>query len=92
MAVAGLTLNKEQMNRILKGWDIVRIVRLLLGVAATIYSISSKEYVFLMVGGLLLFQAAMNISCCGAGGCSTDSQQKKGIYSNQIKKYEPSKK
>lgn len=80
------------MNRILKNWDIPRAVRLLLGIVATIYSISSKDYIFLMLGGVLLFQAIMNMSCCGAGGCYTDKQQKENIYGNQIKKYEPNRK
>lgn len=80
------------MNRILRNWDLTRIIRLLLGMAVAIYSISSKEYIFLILGGILLFQAIMNVSCCGAGGCYTDNQQKKNIYGDQIKKYEPNKK
>lgn len=77
------------MNRILKNWDFVRIVRLLLGVLIAIYSISSKDYIFLVLAGFLLFQAIMNISCCGSGGCNTDTKYKENIYGDQIKKYKP---
>lgn len=80
------------MNRILKNWDFIRVVRLLIGIGIAIYSITSKDYIFFMLGGLLLFQAIMNVSCCGAGGCYTDNQQEKNIYGDQIKKYEPGKK
>ena len=79
----------NKMNHILKNWDFARIVRLLLGVLITIYSISSKDYIFLVLGGLLLFQAIMNISCCGSAGCSTDTKYKENIYGDQIKKYKP---
>lgn len=77
------------MNRILKNWDFARIVRLLLGVLVIIYSISSKDYVFIVLGGLLLVQAIMNISCCGSAGCYTESKHKENIYGDQIKKYKP---
>lgn len=80
------------MNRILKNWDLTRIVRLLLGIVVAIYSITSKDYIFLMLGGILLFQAITNVSCCGAGGCYTDNQQKRTVYGDQIKKYEPDRK
>lgn len=77
------------MNRILKNWNLIRIIRLLLGIIITIYSISSKEYVFLILGGLLSFQAIINASCCGAGGCHPDNKQKENIYGDQIKEYKP---
>ncbi|MDR1706674.1 hypothetical protein [Dysgonomonas sp.] len=77
------------MNRILKNWDFVRIIRLLLGVLIAIYSISSKDYIFLVLAGFLLFQAIMNISCCGSAGCYTDNKHKENIYGDQIKKYKP---
>ena len=77
------------MNRILKNWDLARIIRLFLGVLIAIYSISSKDYIFLALAGLLLSQAIMNISCCGSTGCYTDNKYKENIYGDQIKKYKP---
>ena len=89
MAEAGLILMSNRMKRILKKWDAARIIRLLLGVLIAIYSISTKDYMFLVLGGLLLFQAIMNISCCGSGECDTDTKYKENIYGDQIKKYKP---
>ena len=77
------------MNRILKNWDFARIVRLILGILMAIYSMISQNYIFLVFGGLLLFQAIMNISCCGSAGCYTDNKYKENIYGDQIKKYKP---
>lgn len=76
------------MNRILKNWDIIRIIRLMLGAIVVAYAISSEEYAFLILGGLLLFQAIINVSCCGASGCNT-AKDKENIYGDQIKKYNP---
>lgn len=89
MAEAGLILMSNRMKRILKKWDAARIIRLLLGVLIAIYSISTKDYMFLVLGGLLLFQAIMNISCCGSAGSYTDNKYKENIYGDQIKKYKP---
>ena len=89
MAEAGLILMSNRMKRILMKWDAARIIRLLLGVLIAIYSISTKDYMFLVLGGLLLFQAIMNISCCGSAGCYTDNKYKENIYGDQIKKYKP---
>lgn len=76
------------MNRILKNWDAIRIIRLMLGAVVVAYAISSEEYAFLILGGLLLFQAIMNVSCCGASGCNTaKGKSKENIYGDQIKKY-----
>lgn len=76
------------MNKILKGWDAARIIRLIAGVGIAVYAITSKDYMFLWLAGLFLFQAVMNISCCGAGGCSTSENTKtKQVYENQIKEY-----
>lgn len=89
MEEAGLILNEDKMNSILKNWDLIRVLRFLLAVLVAIYSISSKDYIFLVLAGLLLFQAIMNISCCGYRGYYTDSKLKENIYGDQIKKYKP---
>lgn len=89
MAEVGIILNDNKMNRVLKNWNLFRIIRLLLGIIITIYSLFSQEYVFLILGGLFSFQAIMNVSCCGAGGCYTDNKHKKNIYGDQIKEYKP---
>lgn len=80
----------DKMDRFLKNWDLMRIVRLLAGVGIAVYAISSKDYTFLLLAGLFLFQAIMNISCCGSGGCYTRKDKpKENIYRDQIKKYKP---
>ncbi len=82
------------MKELLKNWDFGRIFRLMVGLAAIIYALTSKEYVFLLLAALFLFQAIFNISCCCAdGGCSTTGQDyPKQVYKDIIKPYKPEKK
>lgn len=76
------------MNNLLKGWDAPRIIRLIAGIGIAVYSIANKDYLFLWLAGLLLFQAVLNLSCCGAGGCSNnDSTKSKQVYKDQIEEY-----
>jgi hypothetical protein len=76
------------MNNLLKGWDAPRIIRLIAGIGIAVYSIANKDYLFLWLAGLLLFQAVLNLSCCGAGGCSNDDSPKsKQVYKDQIEEY-----
>ena len=78
------------MDRLLKNWHFMRIVRLLLGITAAVYAVCSKEYIFFLLSGFLLFQAIMNISCCDSSGCYNGKDKaKETIYGDQIGKYKP---
>lgn len=81
------------MNNILKNWGVARIIRVIAGIGSGIYAIMSREYIFLWLTGILIFQAAFNVSCCGAGGCSSPKAPKtpdtKEAYKGVIKTYKP---
>lgn len=47
----------------------MRFIRLALALAIIIQAVTSSEMLFAVLGGFLLFQAAFNYGCCGAGGC-----------------------
>lgn len=80
------------MNALLKNWDFGRIFKLIAGIAAGVYAITSGEYVFLLLAALFLFQAIFNLSCCGAGGCSSGTNAPKQVYKDIIKPYKPDRK
>ncbi len=65
------------LQRILRNWNLMRFIRLLLGIMIIIQSINHKDYLFAFVGLLFAGMALANIGCCGTGGCSTN------IYSNK---------
>lgn len=58
------------MNKLLTGWNVFRLVRLLIGLAALVQGIIQKEVLLLAGGSWVLFGALFNLGCCGSGGCS----------------------
>jgi hypothetical protein len=60
----------EAIKKYLAGWDLSRIIRLVLGVAMGIGYLSTKESLYLIGGLILTGQAVFNISCPG-GACTT---------------------
>jgi hypothetical protein len=80
------------MNELLKNWDTARVIRLVAGVGVGVYALVSKDYLFLWLAGIFLFQALMNVSCCGAGGCAAGTRtEQKPVYGDQIETYHPKK-
>lgn len=75
-------------NLLLKNWDFVRTLRLLIGLGVGGYAAWAGDYFLVTLGGLFIIQAVFNLSCCGSGGCSVASQ-KKTLYQDVIKPYHP---
>ena len=75
-------------NLLLKNWDFVRTLRLLIGLGVGGYAAWAGDYFLAALGGLFIIQAVFNLSCCGSGGCSVASQ-KKTLYQSVIKPYHP---
>ncbi|WP_288315599.1 hypothetical protein [uncultured Mediterranea sp.] len=75
-------------NLLLKNWDFVRTLRLLIGLGVGGYAAWAGDYFLAALGGLFIIQAVFNLSCCGSGGCSVASQ-KKTLYQDVIKPYHP---
>lgn len=62
---------------LLKGWNWIRVFRLVVGTAALVQGILYHNNVLWMMGGLLLVQAVFNMGCCGVGGCAVTPSAKK---------------
>lgn len=75
-------------NLLLKNWDFVRTLRLLIGLGVGGYAAWAGDYFLATLGGLFIIQALFNLSCCGSGGCSVASQNKT-LYQDVIKPYHP---
>jgi hypothetical protein len=58
------------MKNFLAGWNVFRIIRLLIGIAALVQGIIQKEGLVLVAGSWILFGALFNRGCCGSGGCT----------------------
>ena len=53
---------------LLKNWNLMRILRLVIGIWAIVEAIQSKEPLLGIMGGILLFMAVTNTGCFGAKG------------------------
>jgi hypothetical protein len=79
----------KQIKDYFKGWEIARIIRGVLGILLLVTFYFDRQQLFLLVGIMLSFQAAFNISCPG-GSCSPNIDKNvKQIV--DVKKYEPQK-
>lgn len=76
------------MKRLFYGWNTARLIRLLIGVGLGIYAFIEGDYLFLLLGGVFIMQSLLNVSCCGAAGCSADKGgRREEAYKGQIKRY-----
>ena len=61
------------MKAILSGWNIMRMIRLVLGIAILVQGIVAKDAVTLVLGLILGGMAVANVGCCGTNGCAIKS-------------------
>lgn len=72
------------MRTITKNWNLARILRLFLGLAAVAQGIFTGEIMMMVAGGLIAAMGLFNIGCCGAGGCEIKPAVKKESVSKEI--------
>lgn len=58
-------------NTILTGWNIMRWLRLALGVALAYQAFTTQNGLIGLLAGIVIFQALANTGCCGTSACST---------------------
>ena len=58
------------MTAITQGWNFMRILRLILGIAILVQGIVAKDTMAMVLGVVFGGMAVANIGCCGAGGCA----------------------
>lgn len=62
---------------LLKSWDFMRVLRLILGAFALVQSIITSDIVLGVLGSAIGIMAIYNIGCCGSGGCNTNYKSTK---------------
>ncbi len=58
------------MKKLLINWNLMRFVRLVLGIIIIIQGIITKQYIFALIGLLFAAMALLNIGCCGTMVCN----------------------
>ena len=57
-------------------WNLLRFIRLVLGVMIGMQAIATADWLAGMIAGVFLFQVVTNTGCCGINGCNTSYQTK----------------
>ena len=60
------------MKVILEGWNFMRALRLILGVAILVQGIVAKDVLTIVLGAAFVGMALANIGCCGTHGCAVN--------------------
>ena len=58
---------------IFSGWDVLRLLRLALGIFCLGDALVQKNLLTGVIGTVLLYQALFNTGCCGSGGCAINT-------------------
>ena len=66
--------NSVAMKAITQGWNFMRILRLILGIAILVQGIVAKDATAIVLGVVFGGMAVANIGCCGAGGCAVNNR------------------
>lgn len=59
------------MKNYLRTWNFMRVLRLALGIFVIAQGIQSKEWWFVVMGGLFSLMPILNIGCYGVSACNT---------------------
>lgn len=74
------------MKQYLKNWNLMRVIRFIIGILIIIQGVQSKDWLFLFAG---LFFAALplfNIGCCNSKICNTTTRRVYKHSSDNIEK------
>ena len=66
------------MERITKGWNFVRLIRLALGLFITVQSLTTRDWTLACAGLFLTGTALFNWGCCGLYGCQPMIKRQSG--------------
>ena len=67
-----LKIKSDNMRTLLSNWNLMRIIRLVLGTVILVQGIIGKDFVSIVFGVLFGGMAVLNMGCC-SGGCSVNT-------------------
>lgn len=59
------------MKNYFRKWNLMRVLRLALGILFIVQGIIAKEWLLAGLGGLFSLMPLLNIGCCSDSGCNT---------------------
>ncbi|MCJ0743757.1 hypothetical protein [Pedobacter montanisoli] len=58
------------MKNYLANWNMIRLIRLAMGIIITVNGALTHEWMILILGGLFTLMAILNINTCATGSCT----------------------
>lgn len=69
----------------LKNWNVMRVLRLGMGVFIISQGVLAQEWALIAMGGIFSVLAVLNIGCCGTSACKTPTiKSNKAIVTEEI--------
>ena len=72
------------MKNYLRGWNFMRIIRLVLGIVIIVQGIQAHQWLFVAFGGLFTLMPLFNVGCCSTAGCGTNYSSRKATETEDI--------
>lgn len=73
------------MKKIMKSWNLMRVIRLVLGVIIIFQGIYTKDYAIALLGTIFTLMPIFNVGCCANNACfqsrnSKDQSNEKIVF------------
>lgn len=65
------------MKNYLANWNIIRFVRLVMGIIITLNGALTHEWMILALGGVFTLTAILNINTCATGNCTAPGAKRR---------------
>lgn len=69
-------------NRILSGWNFMRVLRLFIGVFILAQGIMAHDWLMGIMGAAFSLMPLLNIGCCATGNCAVNKRRSAPIAEN----------
>ncbi|MVZ63431.1 hypothetical protein [Sphingobacterium humi] len=71
------------MMQYLKNWNVVRILRLVMGIIITVQGIQAGHWLIVALGALFVVLPLLNISTCASGSCEVPRHRRPAKIKNE---------
>lgn len=72
------------MQTILKGWNVMRVLRLGIGIMAIIQGYQQGSWPLAIAGFFVMILALANLGCCGTGACAVNNRRSNNNSKKEI--------
>ncbi|MEQ7801923.1 hypothetical protein ABDJ41_19160 [Pedobacter sp. ASV1-7] len=72
------------MKNYLSNWNLMRFIRLVLGVIVSVQGFQAHQWMLVALGGLFTLMPVFNIGCCSTAGCKTTYSSRKTTATEDI--------